>query len=190
MRKVEAAERTWNEVCRRPPAPKASPQPMMVSRMACRHLSASCQHGARVNAPLGISADSSKRSIRGSRTALSNGLCRWQLSSFCQSVVLRVELSMSGSASAGAERAASGSANAQAARLPQRARGAREAHLQIGRQAGVRIRAPVDVRAERAVGRRHHAAARHHRRHGRHVLGAAARAPDLARHGVRRPRAS
>ena len=33
IRKVEAAACTWNEVCRRPPAPKASPQPIMVTRM-------------------------------------------------------------------------------------------------------------------------------------------------------------
>ena len=30
------SERTWNEVCSCPPAPKASPQPMIVSRMAGR----------------------------------------------------------------------------------------------------------------------------------------------------------
>ena len=78
-----------------------------------------------------------------------------------------------------------GSGQRQAALLPQRAGGPREAHLQIRRQARVRIRAPADVREERAVGRRDHAAARHHRRHGRHVLGAAARVAALARHRVR-----
>ena len=58
IRKVEAEARTRNEVWRLPPAPKASPQPMTVSCIA--PILALSQHGATVNAPLGISADSSR----------------------------------------------------------------------------------------------------------------------------------
>jgi hypothetical protein len=37
IRKLEAEERTWNEVWSCPPAPNASPQPMMVSRIGAAY---------------------------------------------------------------------------------------------------------------------------------------------------------
>src|SRR5262245_64016277 len=58
IRKVAAEARTRNEVCRLPPAPNASPQPRMVNCIA--PILSPSHRGASVNAPLGISADSSR----------------------------------------------------------------------------------------------------------------------------------
>ena len=72
---------------------------------------------------------------------------------------------MTAGASAEARAAASAAMDAKRA-LPQRSRSPRKAELQIGLQAGVRLRTPAHVREQRVVDGGDHAAAGGHRRLG------------------------